>query len=84
MELFYGLIIALFLLAAWVGGSHTEMKQTRVLSEAHSVLIIENGKLKNEIDELRSLIYSLQSRLEVALLEVSKLSADLAAIRNES
>ena len=84
MDIWYGLIIALFFLVAWVGGSHTGMRQCRGLNQAHTVLVTENSKLKQEIDELRALIVSLQSQVDVFQREVDDLSAKLAMMRRDA
>lgn len=80
-EITVGLIIALLFAIAWVGGSHTGMRQCRQVSQAHVALVDENAKLKREIEELRSLIFSLQSQLELYKKQVDALSAEVAINR---
>jgi|GEM_PF-6335454 len=84
MDVWYGLLIALFFLVAWIGGNHTGMRQCRGLNESHTVLVQENSTLKREIDELRGLIFSLQSQLDVYKREVDDLSAKLTMLRRDA
>jgi len=90
-EIWLGLFIAISFLIGWVGGSHTSMRQTRFMAESYHELTAgnlelrdENSKLKNEIAELRALVYSLQSQLMIYEKRVDQLSAQVAVERREN
>jgi hypothetical protein len=74
-------MLGVMLLLAWVGGNHTAARQNRLVAESHAILSGENSKLRLEIDELKALVFSLQSQLNVYKDEVARLSADLAAYK---
>jgi cell division protein FtsB len=80
-ELIFGLIVGLFFLLSWVGGSYLAACQTRSLAHSHDLLATENGKLRIEIDELKGLVFRLQSEIEAYRLEIARLSADLDALK---
>ena len=75
----------------WFGGSHTSGKQSRLITEnyqsltgSYAKLQEDKSKLHAEIDELRSLVFSLQSQLDVYKREVDDLSAKLAMMRHDA
>jgi len=91
IDLYIAAAVIFVFLVGWVGGSHTATRQTRFLSDSYNKLSdsnmqfqTENRKLKAEIDELRGLIFSLQSQLDSYKREVDDLSARLVIMRRDA
>ena len=83
IEILWGLAIGTVFLLAWIGGSHTGMRQNRILGQTQTELLTENGKLRLEIEELKSMIFGLQRQVEDYQRQVDNLSAQIAIIRRD-
>lgn len=79
---------------AWIGGSHSGMKQSRILSEAYQTAVTHNSKLRElreqrdlEFMKLQNRVYQLENELENYKIkytaEINDLSSKVVWLREQ-
>jgi hypothetical protein len=79
--LVFFLVSLILILAAWFGGSYTSRQSYKHVTDAHAELLTRFSSLQDKYINLSEEHGRLKAKLDVALQEIDRLSAEMAALR---
>lgn len=86
----YSIIYTLIVLIAWIGGSHTSIRRSRVSAQAYDDLLAQVGALHKQYGELveenmilKADLSTARAQREAVINEYARISGEISALREK-